>query len=153
MKKLIFFILIAGAVWSQPIYQANTLYPFIAGNDTILSAANLYSVDLFIGNRLGAQVLAIQADTMAGGGTVAKDIKIYAKFKIDGLNWGVPMDSIDVDSLEICTYDSADVNNEIPMYIDLANQSWWSWFDFMKVTLDPAASADSIRIVSRLKGQ
>lgn len=154
MKKLILILLLIPVfAFSQAIYSPKSYTPFIAGNDTILSAANLESAECYVGHWLGACVLAIQADTMAGGGTVAKDIKVFLKIKVNPLSYGVVMDSIAVDSIQVVVYDSADVNQEVPLYIDLSNQSWWTWTEFIQVILDPAASADSIRIVARLKGQ
>jgi hypothetical protein len=154
MKKiLIILALLAPFVYGQAIYNPTTIYPFTVGNDTILSAANLTSGTISIGNRQGAFLCGIQADTMAGGGTVAKDIAVYVKVKITGLNWGVVSDSLGADSMFVCTYDSASVNNEKPLYIDFPNLTWWNWFDQLQIILDPAAGADSIRIISRFKGQ
>ena len=154
MKKFILLALLLPVLaFGQAEYNQKIIYPFTAGNDTILSAANIYSGDLFVGNWIGAVMLAIQADTMAGGGTVAKDIAVYVKLKDRDLGYGVPYDSLAADSILLGTLDSANVNDEQTFYFDLSNESWWTYTDNIYLILDPGAGADSIRIKARLRGQ
>ena len=153
MKKVLILMAFLSFLSAQAIYNPKVIYPFITGNDTILSAANINSGDCNISGWRGACLLGIQADTMTAGGTVAKAIDVYAKIKIDGLNYGVPFDSLAADSVFIGQLDSANVNDEVPFYFDLSNESWWGWVDRLQIILDPATGADSIRILSRLKGQ
>jgi len=154
MKKLIFILLAFGTIYGQAIYFPKQLTPFATGNDTILAGANLHSSEMFIGGWLGAITLGIEADSMAVAATTPDDIEIYFRGRLVGMpTWGVPYDSIAVDSILIGTYLSADVDAEAPFYIDLANEPWWTYFDYMKITLDPGASADTVLIRSILRGQ
>ena len=154
MKKFIFlFLFIPLLAFAQSEYNQKIIFPFTTGNDTILSAGNLYSGDMFVGNWMGAVMLAIQADTMAAGGTVAKDIAIYLKIKDRDLGYGVPYDSLAADSILLGTLDSANVNDEQTFYFDLSNEAWWTYTDNIYLILDPGAGADSVRIKARLRGQ
>ena len=150
MKRLIFLLLplllFGQKIESYPPYSP--MFKSVAGRDTILSAANLHSIYIDIGKSEGVLKLGIQSDTVSG--SVAKDIAVYAKFRLAGLEWGVPSDSIAVDSIYLGTIDSAYVNDETPWYYELDSQIWWTIFDEMEIILDPAANADSI-IFSRSK--
>jgi len=156
MRRLILFILFPLFLFAQGEKKITSIpaytFPFIAGNDTILSAANLHSAVFILGKLEGVVKLGIQSDTMANGGTVAKDIDVYWKERLSGLDWGVPSDSIAVDSIFLGTIDSAYVNDETPWYLDLSGLPWWSITDEGKLILDPGASADSIRIKCRIRG-
>jgi|GEM_PF-1861422 len=128
--------------------NTNLTYPnqlFTAGSDTILSAANLNSNIIQIGTIEGVVVITIQSDTVANGGSVAKDIAVYAKFQSGAGNWGVPKDSIAVDSIYLGTIDSSYVNDETPWNYHPAGELWWDVFDRMKIILNPGASADSLK--------
>jgi hypothetical protein len=148
MKRILFVLLIPLLMFAGEKKMANLTYPnqlFTAGSDTILSAANLISNIIEIGTTEGVVVITIQSDTVAGGGSVAKDIAVYAKFQTGAGNWGVPADSVAVDSIFLGTIDSAYVNDETPWYYHPAKETWWDVFDRMKLILDPGASADSLK--------
>lgn len=154
MKALILLVIFPLLLMAQGYeFSQKVAYPFGAGNDTILSAANLSSGDINVGNWKGAIILSIQADTMTAGGTVSKDIKVFLKLKDRDLGYGVPYDSLAADSIQVGVMDSANVNTEQTFYFDFSNESWWTYTDYLKIILDPSAGADSIRIKARLRGQ
>ena len=158
MKKYIFMILLFPVLlFSQNNYIGTLIpaysVPFIAGNDTILSGANLTSQPLPINNKMGAITIGIQVDTMASGGSTIAEIAVYWKERLEGLNWGVPSDSIAVDSICLGTISSANITNGQVWYFKLANESWWGYTDEGVLVLDPGATADSLYIKCRVKGQ
>ena len=151
VKKTIILLLLASTfVFGQAIYRTKTLYPFVNPNDSLLAAGNLTSANLYIGDFLGAANFGIQFDTLASGGSVAKAIDVYSKFIDSGLGWGVPFDSTSVDSIILGQIDSTSVMTRT-IYFDLANYSWWGWFEYMQIILDPATGLDSLIVNEETK--
>lgn len=159
MKRFIilFILLFSISAFSQGDQKPASIpaysLPFTAGNDTILSAKNLYSAVLDVGKFNGAITIGIQSDTMAAGGTVAKAISVYWKERLTGMSWGVPSDSIAADSILLGVIDSSYVNDETPWYLKISLESWWGFTDQGYLILDPATGADSIRVICRVRGQ
>ena len=162
MKKVFVLIAFLSFLSAQAIYypKENTL--FLANfdtlhQDTILSAGNITSRVANISYWRGAALVAFQAVDTDSGGMTAKNIDIYAKVRVRTENvtygWGCPYDSLAADSLYIGQWDSASVKDNVPFYIDLANEPWWSWYDEIYFILDPAANADSILMNGVIKGQ
>ena len=123
--------------------------PFISGNDTLLSNAKLTSIPLPMGRFVGRIGLGFE---MSCTGDSAGTIVIYYKSRLSGLSWGVPFDSLGVDSLVIARVDSADYDG-VAFWINMADLAWWGWHDEGQIIIDAPADLDSVFIKCRLRGQ
>lgn len=157
MKKLILLLFFASLCYGQAIYNPKTLFPFINPDDSVLAAGNVESSEMFIGNMLGACVLAIIHDTVAtAGNSVGDTVYVYAKIEVNDLGFHTFQDSAvaNIDSFLLGLIDSADVENETVRYFDLSNYDWWSWAEKIQIIMDYEESADSLLLNrSILKGQ
>jgi len=123
--------------------------PFIAGNDTLFSNTNLNSVPLQAGKFIGAWNIDFKFTLL---GDSANYIDVYYKWGT-AYGWGVPYDSLGVDSLYLGRVDSTYVADGDPFSFQLYLADWWGWHQLGQIILDPPASIDSIKVECTAEGQ
>lgn len=153
MKAILLILALTLCLFGQP-YEADSPvpygFPFESGNDTITTSKNLTSSTILWGNYSGAASLGFEFETV---GDSASYIDVYYKGRLSGLNWGVPSDSIGVDSLHIMRVDSTYVKDGDPFWIPLAKEDWWSYHDEGQIILAAPADLDTVYVKSRIRDQ
>lgn len=152
MKRVIAFVLfMASIVSAQTIPPIGTV-PFIAGNDTLFRTDTvLTSSVLDMSWTTGAVSAGFQFTVV---GDSAAPVYIYYKSRLSGMSWGVPHDSLGVDSVQIAKIDTASslVGGGDAFYFPLADESWWGYHDEAQIIIQTTSAADTIYVICRVKG-
>jgi len=145
---LLLFLLLASFCYSQDIVPPG-YRPFAAGNDTLFASTVLTSIDLSFTNQSGAASIGLEFTKI---GDSASYVDVYYKSAVGGLSWGVPFDSLGVDSIYIARVDSQYVNDGDAFWINLAGITWWGYHDRGKLILVSPADLDSVSVNCNVKG-
>jgi len=123
--------------------------PFASGSDTLFASGNLNSVPIQTGQFIGAWNIDLSFTLV---GDSANYIDMYYKWGT-AHGWGVPYDSLGVDSLYIGRIDSATVADGDNFSVQLYLADWWGWHLQGQLILDPPASIDTVIVKSDIRGQ
>ena len=134
----------------NPLVLPGTL-PFVAGNDTLFKNTNLNSAPLQSGQFVGAWNIELSFELL-GDADSANYIDMYYKWGT-AHGWGVPYDSLGVDSLYIGRIDSATVADGDNFSVQLYLEDWWGWHLQGQLILDPPAGIDTIKVKCDIRGQ
>ena len=150
---VVFILLSFSGLFAQGEAQPNSLtplsLPFASGSDTLFASGNLNSVPIQAGQFAGAWNIDLSFTLV---GDSANYIDMYYKWGT-AHGWGVPYDSLGVDSLYIGRIDSNVVADGDNFSVQLYLADWWGWHLQGQLILDPPASIDTVIVKSDIRGQ
>lgn len=157
MKKLILLIFIPVLLFGQGPYSPKTQFPFY--RDTLFVADTVTGGWCYIGDKIGAQTFGIILDSDSGIDSVVA-ITVQARLSFDDFlsaNGGALDDSAGTSAvgwMTLGTIDSTFISDSLAWYLPLADETWWTWFDWIRFRLISPATNDSCWVVKAvLKGQ
>jgi hypothetical protein len=150
---VLFLILSLSGLFAQGEAQPNSLtpysLPFAAGLDSLFASTPLYSIPIQSGQFIGAWNIDLSFTVLGDSGNY---IDMFYKWGT-AHGWGVPYDSLGVDSIYVGRIDSSVVVDGDNFSVQLYLADWWGWHLQGQLVLVPASTLDTVKVKCDIRGQ